>query len=129
MTIGGFVQSAIGGIASAVMGSALGRSVRLLEQPPGVSNAAGTLGLSENSKNNNGVRTYVDFDSIAKLICYYYDCYIDGISEVGKPLYEYVTINTIPGFIKCQNASINIEGHFEESVEINSYLNGGFFYE
>lgn len=129
MTIGGFVQSAIGGIASAVMGSALGPVGSVAGATAGVANAAGTLGLSENSKNNNGVRTYVDFDSIAKLICYYYDCYIDGISEVGKPLYEYVTINTIPGFIKCQNASINIEGHFEESVEINSYLNGGFFYE
>lgn len=129
ITIGSFVQSAVGGIASAVTGSALGPVGAVAGSVSGVANAAGNLALSENSKNTNGVRSYVDFDPIAKLICFYYDCYIDGIAEVGKPLFEYVTINTIPGYIKCLNASINIEGHFEESVEINNYLNGGFFYE
>lgn len=129
MTIGGFAQSVIGGIASTVMGSSLGPIGALAGAGIGVANAAGNLGLSENTKNRNGVRSYVNFDGIPKLICYYCDCYIDGIDVIGKPLYEYVQISTIPGYIKCANASINIEGHFDEEREINGYLNGGFYYE
>lgn len=129
MTLGSFAQSAIGGIASAVMGSSLGAVGAIAGASSGVANAASNLGMSENSKNTNGVRTYADFDNVPKLICYYYDCNIEGIEAVGKPLCEYVTINTIPGYIKCANASLDFEGDIGEYSELNAYLNGGFYYE
>ena len=48
---------------------------------------------------------------------------------LGRPLYRNVQISTIPGFIKCGAASISIAGAGPEKDLINSYLNGGFYYE
>lgn len=50
-------------------------------------------------------------------------------TEMGRPLYQNVTLNTLSGFIKCANASISIDGFKSERDKINSYLNSGFYYE
>ena len=47
----------------------------------------------------------------------------------GRPLYEYKTISTLSGFIKCGAASIDIPGEGPDKDAVNSYLNGGFYYE
>lgn len=129
MTLGDFASSAIGGIAGAVIGGGLGTAGAIAGAVSGTASAANSLGMSEETANRNGVRSYVDFDNIPKLICDYYDTPIDGIEVNGRPLGRYVQINTLSGYVKCQNASIDIEGHIDEINEINAYLNGGFYYE
>jgi len=50
-------------------------------------------------------------------------------NRVGRPLYEYKTINTLSGYVKCGAASIDIPGAGPNKDAVNSYLNGGFYYE
>lgn len=50
-------------------------------------------------------------------------------SELGRPLCELKTINTLSGFILCSGADCQISGTQEEAQKINNYMNTGFFYE
>lgn len=47
----------------------------------------------------------------------------------GRPLMEVRQINTLSGYVECNNASVSISGPAEDRDAINSYLNSGFFYE
>lgn len=47
----------------------------------------------------------------------------------GLMLMEQKQISSIPGYIKCINASVPISGMEAERDEINSFLNSGFYYE
>lgn len=51
------------------------------------------------------------------------------INTCGRPLMEYRQISTIPGYIKCGNASLSISCTDTERDAINNYLNSGFYYE
>lgn len=51
------------------------------------------------------------------------------LSVAGRPLCEYKAISTLSGFIKCGAASIDIPGKGPDKDAVNSYLNGGFYYE
>lgn len=50
-------------------------------------------------------------------------------AQLGRPCYEVKTLSSIPGFIKCGGASVNISGLASDKDTINRYLNTGFFYE
>ena len=50
-------------------------------------------------------------------------------AECGRPLCEHKVINTLSGYIKCANASIDINGLGNEKDVVNNYLNNGFYYE
>lgn len=48
----------------------------------------------------------------------------------GRPCAKNLKINTMSGYVKCQNASIsNIAGTDEEKKLVNNLLNSGFYYE
>lgn len=47
----------------------------------------------------------------------------------GRPLYQHKKISDIPGYIKCSEADIQINGLSGDREAVNSLLNGGFFYE
>lgn len=51
------------------------------------------------------------------------------LAEGGRPLYEHKQINTLSGYIKCGNPSLDIAGHGTEKDQVNSYLANGFYYE
>lgn len=53
----------------------------------------------------------------------------ENVAEHGKPLCSRVKLNTIPGYIMCENAHISITCTVTEQNEIIRYLNGGFHYE
>lgn len=50
-------------------------------------------------------------------------------SVYGRPCCRNLTLSSIPGYILCANASLNIPGYSAEKDAINGYLNGGFYYE
>ena len=47
----------------------------------------------------------------------------------GRPEMARHQISTIPGYIKCLDASVPINGMDAERDEINAFLNSGFYYE
>ena len=49
--------------------------------------------------------------------------------NIGRPLMQSRTINTLSGYIQCKNASYNSAALADENTQIESYMNGGFFYE
>ena len=53
----------------------------------------------------------------------------ENLAEFGRPLYQPKQINTLSGYILCQNADCQLGCTADEAVKINGYLNGGFFYE
>lgn len=50
-------------------------------------------------------------------------------AELGRPLCEVRTLNTLSGFIQCRDGEISAPATAQELSEIESYLTGGFFYE
>lgn len=50
-------------------------------------------------------------------------------SVAGRPLYQYATLGSLSGFVKCGNASIEISGFSGERDAVNSMLNSGFYME
>ena len=53
----------------------------------------------------------------------------DNVAEFGRPLMQTKVINTLSGFIKCQNDDIQIACLDSERDQIRGYMTGGFFYE
>lgn len=47
----------------------------------------------------------------------------------GKPLCKTRTLGNIPGYIKCDAASIALDAPDTEIEQVNAYLNTGFYYE
>lgn len=47
----------------------------------------------------------------------------------GRPLYQHKQISSIPGYIKCADADIELSGLSGDREEVNLLLNGGFYYE
>ena len=47
----------------------------------------------------------------------------------GKPCCKVLRIGNLLGYVKCQNASINIAGSIQDKQLVNASLNNGFYYE
>lgn len=63
------------------------------------------------------------------LLSTYYQLVDENLSEVGRPLCKPKQLNTLSGYIKCDQADCTITGTQEEAQKVNDYLNNGFFYE
>lgn len=63
------------------------------------------------------------------LLSTYYQLVDENNAEVGRPLCKSKQINTLSGYIKCDQADCTISGTQEEAQKVNDYLNNGFFYE
>lgn len=50
-------------------------------------------------------------------------------SEQGSPYFDVGTVSSLAGFLKFNCASIQINGFESDRETINSYMNGGFYYE
>lgn len=50
--------------------------------------------------------------------------------KLGSPLYSTVLINSLSGFVKCQNAAFGADhATAEEEIAIEAFMNNGFFFE
>lgn len=71
----------------------------------------------------------VDFYGNPRVVSsYYYQAPMDEAHN-GRPLCQRKTINTLSGYIKCENADVDIPGTKEERDMIAHYMNTGFYYE
>lgn len=50
-------------------------------------------------------------------------------AQFGRPLCEVTQINTLSGFIQCENVDVQSSGTIAEKRAIIEYMEGGFFYE
>ena len=50
-------------------------------------------------------------------------------TEQGMPYYNNARLGDLPGYIKCDAASISIPGDGTEQTVVNGYVNGGFYME
>ena len=63
------------------------------------------------------------------LLCKFNEIVEENNTEIGRPLCKIKQLNTLSGYILCQYADAQITGTADEAVQINNYLNTGFFYE
>lgn len=59
----------------------------------------------------------------------YYSLVDEDIDRLGRPLCQIRTINTLPGYILCENAAVDTGGTSEENAKIQNMMNSGFYYE
>lgn len=50
-------------------------------------------------------------------------------AEEGLPYEDRAILNSLPGYLLCRNASVDIPGCDQDKEAINQYLNSGFYYE
>lgn len=50
-------------------------------------------------------------------------------TDRGRPLCQIKTINTLSGYVKCEDANLSLSATDAELDAVVSYMNGGFFYE
>ena len=53
----------------------------------------------------------------------------EHLDDIGRPLCEVRKPSAIPGFIQARSGDVPISGTAGEQAEIQSYIEGGFFYE
>ena len=130
-SVGGMVTSGVAlGAAIATEGAAAPAAGALI-----MSSASAALNANMRStsiKGSNGSR--VDFEDMTfKLIQIVKDTedYTNAsyIASKGRPVCKSHAISNHSGYVECDGASVSIAGDAFERDEINSFLNGGFFYE
>ena len=50
-------------------------------------------------------------------------------NTLGRPLCQNVQISNLSGYVLCADASVDIAGESGDKSAVNSFLNGGFYYE
>lgn len=71
----------------------------------------------------------VAYQYVDHLIAYFTDVADDDNENLGRPLCKVKTLNTIPGYIMCNEPDISCAATADEQAAIKSYLSQGFFYE
>jgi len=130
--------SAIGGIAQSVAGIASGNAALIGSGALSMAGAAmgAAQSLSLHTQVNGSISSAVGcmVGSVGKVIIYKRrpseTAITTGFKAVsGMPFFKGATISTLSGYIKCNGASISIDGFDSDRETINGYLNSGFYYE
>ena len=106
--MGGAVMNAVSAIASAVEQSA-----------PTVQTGGGTGSFSDICK----------FGGECRITGKFYDVADEDVAQLGRPLCQVKTINTLSGYILCAHGDIQTTATAEEQRMIKDYMETGFFYE
>lgn len=124
-------SSLAGGASAAAAGAALGGVAGAL-----AAGAAGIAGLvSANTPMPASVGTGSGFTSggwTVECLTVFHDVNVTPNSvaaAIGTPTMSVKTINTLSGFIQTREASVNASCYDDVRREINSIMDGGFFYE
>lgn len=103
--IGGAISNAVSGIDSAIR-----------SQVPTMSTMGSNGGFSSLTQAPVAVFTY-------------YSLVDEDNTRLGRPLCQIRTINSLSGYILCENAAVETAGTFEENQEIARLMNSGFYYQ
>ena len=125
--VGGGVSLA-GGILSMLLGGGLmGAASGILGAASGIGDGIESAFPQCSVSGSTG--TMVDYFSAPKVTStFYYQTPMDAVHN-GRPLCLEKVINTLSGYIKTENAEVDIPATQEERNLIAQYMNSGFYYE
>ena len=109
LTSGSIVGAVMGGITATVQSA-------ISSQTPKVSTSG-----------SNG--SFNTFTIAPELVVEHYKIANEDLADLGRPLMQTKTLNTLSGYVKCAEAHFSGNCYDEETAKINNYLVSGFFYE
>lgn len=127
--IGAAAGSAIsGGIGGFLTGGVVGAAVGAIKNAlPSVANAISCMSPQVTTKGVDGSTLYT---AIEPRVNYQFLTLVDeDNSEMGRPLRKIRKINTLSGFIKCYEVTVDYPCFDSEKASIHDYLLNGFFWE
>ena len=113
---GGFIGGAISGNIAQMLGSGTAAIVSAAELSQSVPATVGSNGS-------------LNFNTQFNLIGMFYKVVDDDNVQHGRPLCKVKTLNTLSGYILCENADLSSAASPIEKDAIVSYMNSGFYYE
>ena len=113
---GNIISSAVQTAAEYVQNGVIGVTDAIINHPYSINSSAGNI-----SDIRNGTDIVVSVTNFAT------KDYLTSVA--GRPLHESRQINTLSGYIKCSNPSLEIAGTSREKDKVNAYLANGFYYE
>lgn len=119
--------------AGATIGTAMATGVPLagdlatLMSLPTIGNAVNHLMPQVDSQGVNG--SFVAMAMPPNLTAVHLAVVDEDNTEMGKPLCEVKTINTLSGYIKCGEATVDYACFDDEKKSILNYMTNGFFWE
>lgn len=117
--IGG-ITSSISGVASAMTGNYVGAL-------GGIGNAAQSLAPRSNSIGSNG--SFGQLYENARLEFQFYEIADDDNAQNGRPLCKKRVVKNLGGYMLIQDGDVATNGTLQENRQIQSLLEGGFYYE
>lgn len=119
--VGGVVGGAVvGGIPGAIIGGVTGLVGAIQnETTPDTSMTGGAGNKSEISLLSQAI----------KIVKINYGSKSYPTTVAGRPLMQNVQLSSLSGFVQCGNASVPLNARDDERIEINNYLNSGFYME
>ena len=112
--------AAVGAVSSALTGNFVGAV-------SGIGNTIQSAMPQVQTSGSSGSK--IDFVRTPRITSQFYNIVDEDLASRGRPLCKAVTLSTLSGYIKCEDADPAIPCTDEELSEIVSYLNGGFYYE
>lgn len=94
----------------------------------GIGNAI-ISGLSPQVQTTGSIGSPIAFVENPHIFSEWYTIVDEYNTDIGRPLCKPRTINTLSGYIECENAEIELSATKYEIEEVMRYLNNGFFYE
>lgn len=132
-SIGGLMAGTVGLAASIATVNPVGYAASTIGMLAGASSVA----MQFNSRSTSVKGTYAGRSSFKTTVMTLTLVVLDTedpddsnyIARNGRPVGQTHAISNHSGFVQCENASVSINGLDSERETINSYLNGGFYYE
>ena len=112
--------SAIGAIGDIVTGNYLG-AVK------GVGNAV--LSAVPQVQTSGMMGSKIDYLHAPRIVSQFYYVADEDNATIGRPLCKVKQINTLSGYIECENVDVDSVGTSAEKRAIIDFMEGGFFYE
>lgn len=124
------IQSGVHAIAEIASAALQGFGGPIANSISGIVSAAGASMMTVQSKGSAGSTLDMQYPNYyPTLYNWYYRVADRDLAEIGAPLCKTVTLNTLTGYILCQDGEIDTNGLLEEKQEIARYLTTGFYYE
>ena len=125
--VGGF----LGDIASLNLGSAIKRFFGTAQSADALIDSAQNANAVHISGTGSqgAIYSFHRLMTIPRIEWYFQRFVGEDRQNIGRPLMQKRTINTLSGYIQCKNANFSSSAFEEENNSIINYMNGGFFYE
>ena len=114
--------SALGAAWSIANGSVIGFTQGIV---------SGLQNLLPQRQTSGNIGSCADWEQQARpmIVSTFYSQSPDDPTQLGKPLCEPRVINTLSGYVRIDNAVVDIPGTEEDKQAIINYMESGFFYE